>query len=69
MASINGTPPGSPNWRHGSIQSRVSYIFHLGASGGSRRQIDREVRRIKIGLWALLALSIAAAVAAQMRWG
>jgi STE24 endopeptidase len=63
IALINGTPPGSPNWRHGSIQSRVSYIYYLGVNGGSRREIDRKVRRIKIGLWAMLLLSAAAAVA------
>jgi STE24 endopeptidase len=70
VALINGTPPGSPNWRHGSIQSRVSYIFYLGASGGSRRDIDRKVRRIKVALWALLVLSGAAAgsLAVLMGW-
>ena len=69
VALINGTPPGSPNWRHGSIESRVSYIFHLGVSGGSRRNIDRKVRRIKIALWALLLLSGAAAGAQLMLMG
>jgi Zn-dependent protease with chaperone function len=69
IALINGTSPGSPNWRHGSIQSRVSYIYYLGVSGGSRREIDRKVRRIKIGLWALFVLSAAATVAGQMLLG
>jgi STE24 endopeptidase len=64
IALINGTPPGSPNFRHGSIQSRVSYIYYLGVNGGSRREIDRTVRRIKIGLWALFLLSVAAAAIA-----
>jgi STE24 endopeptidase len=69
IAWINGTPLGSPNWRHGSIQSRVSYLYYLGINGGSRREIDRKVRRIKIALWVLFLLSVAAALAGQTLMG
>ena len=60
VAQLNGTPATQPNWRHGSIASRVRYILSLGASGGSRRPIDRLVRRIKWGLWLAMAAAVAA---------
>ncbi|HDZ43111.1 hypothetical protein LCGC14_0123800 [marine sediment metagenome] len=60
IAQLNGTPTTQPNWRHGSIASRVRYILSLGASGGSRRPIDRLVRRIKWGVWLALAAAVAA---------
>jgi len=60
IARLNGIDPHKRNWRHGSIASRVSYILSLGSSGGTRRQIDTTVRRIKIAI--ILGLIAAAAV-------
>lgn len=61
VAMLNGMPSTQRNWRHGSIAGRVGYLRHLTAAGGTRRQIDRVVRRIKIGL--LCALACAAIIA------
>jgi hypothetical protein len=63
IAELNAIPAGQWNWRHGSIAGRIQYILWLGASGGSRRSIDRVIRRVKLGLWLLLAIGAAAAVA------
>ncbi len=59
VAELNGLPPNKRNWRHGSIAWRVQYILWLGAMGKGREEIDRLVRRIKIGLWVSLGASIA----------
>ena len=52
VAKLNGTSPRQRNWRHGSIASRVGYILWLGSRGGSKNEIDRLVKRIKLTLWA-----------------
>ncbi len=62
IAQLNGIPARQPNWRHGSIAARVSYILWLGSTGGSRRHIDRLVDRVKLLLLALLTAAIVAAV-------
>jgi len=59
VAALNGMRTGARNWRHGSIAWRVSYILWLGGRGGSRREIDVVVRRIKSLLVAGLALMVA----------
>ena len=59
VAVLNGIPTHQRNWRHGSIASRVDYILWLGSTGGSRQQIDRVVRRIKLALWAATACAAA----------
>ncbi len=51
VAQLNAIPMGRHNWRHGSIQARVRYILSLASTGGTRRDIDRAVRRIKLTLW------------------
>jgi STE24 endopeptidase len=60
IAILNGIDQHKRNWRHGSIASRVRYILSLGSTGGTRRQIDTTVRRIKIAI--LLGLLAAAGV-------
>jgi len=60
VAELNGTPLAQPNWRHGPIAWRIDYVLRLAAGGGSRQPIDRLVRRAKLGLWALLAVAVAA---------
>ncbi|MFW6132739.1 MAG: M48 family metallopeptidase [Planctomycetota bacterium] len=62
VARLNGIPATRRNWRHGSIARRVSYVLWLGSRGGSRREIDRIVRRIKLGTWALAATAAVLAV-------
>jgi STE24 endopeptidase len=69
VAQLNGIPSSGPNWRHGSIESRVSYLFWLGSTGSTRRDIDRKVRWIKGGLWALLAVSLAVAAVQERLTG
>jgi STE24 endopeptidase len=66
IAALNGIPARQRNWRHGSIASRVSYILWMGATRGSRATIDRTVRRIKRGLWLLLAAAVAATVLVEI---
>ncbi|MFP4106602.1 MAG: M48 family metallopeptidase [Phycisphaerae bacterium] len=68
VAQLNGIPYSQRNWRHGSIGARVRYILWVGMTGGSRRPIDRLVRKIKLGLWGLLMLTIALMVA-HFGWG
>ena len=51
VAWLNGVPPSRRNWRHGRISDRIDYIRILGHTGGTREEIDRLVRRIKVGLW------------------
>ena len=51
VARLNGIPLQQRNWRHGSIAARVRYVLRLGGTGGTRRPIDRLIRRIKIILW------------------
>lgn len=63
VAQLGGIAPSQFNWRHGSINSRIRYILWLGSSGGTRRAIDRTVRRAKGVLWlSLAALAVATAV-------
>jgi STE24 endopeptidase len=57
VAMLNGTPLRQRNWRHGSISRRVAYVMWLGSTGRGRREADRAVRRIKLGLWLLLVLA------------
>lgn len=62
IAQLNGIPARRPNWRHGSIASRVAFILTLGSMGGSRKDIDRKVRRVKLLLWAALLASVAVTI-------
>ncbi|HUS91111.1 MAG TPA: M48 family metallopeptidase [Phycisphaerae bacterium] len=57
VAQLNGMAPTQWNWRHGSIAWRVEYVLWLGSTAGTRRQIDRTVRRIKLGLWLATTVS------------
>jgi STE24 endopeptidase len=69
VAFWNGTPVSQRNWRHGSIARRMSYLLFLGGTGGTRNEIDRLVRRIKLGLWILAAAGIALTAADIMIGG
>ncbi len=61
VATLNGIDDSQPNWRHGSIRSRIDYILNLG--GSSTQQADDSVRLIKRLLWLLCAVAGAANVA------
>jgi len=50
VAYLNGMQVRAGNWRHGSVAWRLSYVRWLGSRGGSRREIDRFIRRLKIAL-------------------
>jgi STE24 endopeptidase len=58
VARLNRISRNQFNWRHGSIAWRVAHVLHLGATRGSRADIDRLVRRIQIALWIALAAGI-----------
>ena len=60
IAQLNGVEAHKWNWRHGSIADRISYVLCLGSPGGSRKNIDRLVRRIRVGIWALALLAAGA---------
>lgn len=60
VASLNGMGYGRFNWRHGAIRWRVNYILSLSARAGSRSEIDRLVRTIKVGLWVSTAFAVGA---------
>lgn len=68
IAVLNGMSQGQFNWRHGSIRSRVQHIMWLGSTAGTRGDIDRTVRRIKLGLWLAFGLS-AGTVAVRLGLG
>lgn len=63
VAELNGIRRDQFNWRHGSMATRINYILALAATGRGRSEIDRTVRRIKLGLWLALACSLAGGVA------
>ena len=69
VGELNGIPPTQRNWRHGSIAHRVDYVLHLAGVGGSRRPIDRTVRRIKLALWLSLAAGVAVTVYQTVLYG
>lgn len=62
IAILNGIPLTQRNWRHGSIAHRVEYVLWLGSTGRTRRDADRTVERIKLGIWLLLLTSTVLAV-------
>ncbi len=66
IAELNGIRRGQFNWRHGSIAARINYILGLAAAGRGRSEIDRTVKRIKLGLWLVLVCSLAAGMAAAL---
>ena len=66
VAWLNGVPPSRRNWRHGRIGDRIDYIRILGHTGGTRDEIDRLVRRIKVGLWAAALVGVALFVLQNM---
>lgn len=68
VAQLNGVSSNAPNWRHGTIAQRIEYILWLGATGQTRRIVDRRVVGIKRAIWVLLIVSIAATAAATY-WG
>jgi len=66
IAQINGLSPSQFNWRHGSIAHRAEYVLYLGSTRGTRRTIDRTVRKIKLALWLLAAAGLAGVIAIEM---
>ncbi len=63
VARLNGIHPQQRNFRHGSIQQRLNFLYGLHSSGGGRAWVDGRIRRIKMGIWALLAAGVGATVA------
>ena len=61
VAELNMISTGGGNWRHGTIDWRTDYLMQLSVRGGTRREIDRIVRRIKLATWAA-AIGAAAVV-------
>lgn len=66
VARLNGIHPKQRNFRHGSIQRRLDYLAGLHQSGAGCVRVDRAIRRIKMGIWALLAVGVAVTL---VLWG
>ena len=64
VARLNGIPTSQPNWRHGSIADRVSYVLWLGSRGDTRREVDRVVGRTKLIVWMMVGLAAGLTTAA-----
>jgi hypothetical protein len=62
VAQLSGIPYRQRNWRHGSIEHRIERVLMLGQTGGTRREIDRVVNRVKVLLWLGLIASVAVTV-------
>jgi STE24 endopeptidase len=56
VALLNGLSLHRPNWRHGSMASRIDYLHRLVQRRIGRWEIDRIVRRIRMALWVAVAL-------------
>jgi STE24 endopeptidase len=59
IAQLNGISLTHRNWRHGSLEGRISYVLWLGSTFASRRKIDRLVLWMKVALWLATAISVA----------
>jgi len=59
VAELNGISPRQRNWRHGSIARRISHVLYLAGAGKGRADVDRLVRRIKVGLWLAFVAAMA----------
>jgi Zn-dependent protease with chaperone function len=58
VGAMNGIPPNRDSWRHGSISERVRRLKALVGVEREEMPIDREVRRIKFLVIAILAACI-----------
>ncbi len=56
VAVVNNIPMTAPNWTHGSIQSRVRYIHHLGRDPRVAERFDRTGKWVFFGLIFLIAI-------------
>ncbi len=65
VGRMNGISPSRRNFRHGSIMHRVEYLDRLARSGIGRSTVDRSVRRIKIAIWILAAVSAGVTAVSQ----
>jgi STE24 endopeptidase len=68
VARLNGTSSSARNWRHGSIDSRVSFLLDWAGGGYSRQAFDHRVARLKLLLWAVLAAGLAGAALTWRQW-
>jgi STE24 endopeptidase len=68
VARLNGMSPSGRNWRHGSIDSRVSFLLDWVGGGYSREDFDRLQARLKLLLWALLAAGLASTALTWRMW-
>jgi STE24 endopeptidase len=63
IAGLNGIPRSAPSWRHGSIESRCQLIEHFAQDAAAVSRFDRQLWRLKAGLFAAgLVGTIAAGV-------
>ena len=58
VARLNGLARDARNWRHGSIASRVAFLYNWCFNGYSRSAYDQIVRTIKLAAWAFLAAGL-----------
>ena len=66
---LNGMSLRQRNWRHGRLIDRIAYVRHLGLTGGTRRDIDRRVRQIKVALWLGLLVGLGVLVGGPLLLG
>ncbi len=69
VGELNGIPLQQRNWRHGSIARRIAYVLYLGSTGGTRDRDDRFIRRLKVGIWLLVIVTIAVGAAYALLGG
>jgi Zn-dependent protease with chaperone function len=62
VAVVNNIPVEAPNWTHGSIQSRVSYINRLGRDPKVAERFDQTGRMVFVGLILLVGICAGLAV-------
>ena len=67
VAVLNGIPPEARSWRHGSIASRCRILPKLAHDPAKTARLEKQVFRIKLGIFALaLGLSLWAAIAMDL---
>ncbi len=66
VGRLNGISPSRKNFRHGSISHRLEYLKELLRSGADRSVVDRGVRRVKLAIWLLAAISVGVTIVSKM---
>lgn len=68
VARLNGIPPESPSWRHGSIASRSRLVQKLASDPVAAARFERKVERVKLAIFASAVFCAAWAVLELKLW-